>query len=56
LFGGGGEDDDGFQATKELADWAQERVYGCGTVDDVGVKEMRRFLEPMRDLKEWIED
>ncbi|GAA5831569.1 hypothetical protein JCM5353_000440 [Sporobolomyces roseus] len=49
LFGGRREADKGFQATKELVDWAQERVYGCGTVDDVGLQEMRRYLEPMRD-------
>ncbi|GAA5828390.1 hypothetical protein JCM5353_005057 [Sporobolomyces roseus] len=56
LFGVRREDDNGFQATKELVDWAQERVYSCGTVDDVGLQEIRRSLEPMRDLKEWIED
>lgn len=54
--GGEEEKDNGFKATKELVDWAQERVYSCGTVDDVGLQEMRRFLEPIRDLKEWIED
>lgn len=54
--GGKEERDNGFEATKELVDWAQERVYSCGTVDDVGLQEMRRMLEPMRDLKEWIED
>jgi len=48
--------DNAFKSTKELVDWAQERVYSCGTVDDVGLQEMSRMLEPIRDLKEWIED
>ena len=46
----------GFESTKELVDWAQERVYSCGTGDDAGLQEMRRMLEPIRDLKEWIAD
>ena len=54
--GGQHGEDKGFESTKELVDWAQERVYSCGTVDDVGLQEMRRMLEPIRDLKEWIAD
>jgi len=54
--GGQHGEDIGFESTKELVDWAQERVYSCGTVDDVGLQEMRRMLEPIRDLKEWIAD
>ena len=48
--------DHDLKSTKELLNWAQERVNGCEDVDDAGVEEVRRVLEPVKELKEWLED
>jgi len=51
---GGIEQD--LKLTKELLTWAQERVNGCEDVDDAGMEEMMRVLEPVQELKAWLED
>ena len=39
-----------------LLSWAQERVKDCQDIDDAGVEEIMRVLEPVKELKEWLED
>ena len=42
--------------TEALLNWARQRVKRCQEVDGAGTGEVRRVLEPVRELKEWLED
>ena len=46
----------GSDSTEELLDWARERMERCQNVDEAGTEEVRRVLEPVKELKEWLED
>lgn len=49
-----GEDD--FGTTEKLLEWAHDRFKRCRKVDDDAVEELRKVLEPVKELKEWLED
>jgi len=43
-------------STEELLEWAHDRFKMCRDVDVAGVEELTRVLEPVKALKEWLED
>jgi len=49
-----GEDD--FGTTEKLLEWAHDRFKSCRKIDVAGVGELRKVLEPVKELKEWLED
>ncbi|GAA5831571.1 hypothetical protein JCM5353_000441 [Sporobolomyces roseus] len=43
-------------STQELLEWAHDRFKMCRDVDVAGVEELTRVLEPVKELREWLED
>ena len=46
----------GSGSTEGLMEWARGRIMRCQDIDEAGVDEMRRVLEPVKKLREWLED
>jgi len=50
------DNEDNFRTTEKLLEWAHDRFKSCRKIDVAGVGELRKVLEPVKELKEWLED
>ena len=50
------DNEDNFGTTEKLLEWAHDRFKSCRKIDVAGVEELRKVLEPVKELEEWLED